>query len=59
MSTVELSIDSEEFALQRTFLYALTIRTDIPQEVKMLIEKIEIALAQEAGVKSIFEKSQE
>lgn len=54
MSSVDLSIDSEEFAMQRTFLYALTVRNDVPNEVKALLEKIEIALANGADVKSIF-----
>ncbi len=50
----EVSLDKEEFHMQRAFLYALTIREDVNPEVKVLIEKIEKNLAGLAAVKSVF-----
>lgn len=58
-STDNIYVDKEEFAMQRTFLYALTIRADTPVEVKAHLETIETNLAKMAGVKSVFEQAKE
>lgn len=50
-----VSLDREEFSRQRAYLYALTIRPDVPPQVKQFIQDIEGKLSSLAEVKSHFE----
>lgn len=47
-------LDKEEFSIQRAYLYALTIRSDVSRDAKILIKKIEERLSTLAEVKSHF-----
>ena len=52
----DIMVDREDFHMQRAYLYALTMREDVPVKVKALIQTIEEKLAQIGGVKSVFEE---
>lgn len=53
-----VQLDREEFSMQRAFLFALTIRSDLTNEVKAIVEKIERNLSKLADVKSHFEEQE-
>lgn len=54
----EVTLSKEKFSMQRAFLFALTIREDVPAPVKILITKIERELSRLADVESHFQEEQ-
>lgn len=54
MTREEVILEAEGFQMQRAYMFAITMRDDVPNTVKGYIKNIETELAKLAGVKSVF-----